>query len=219
MFGISYQGVTQRQAASMHPAALHAIAPAQCPAATFRPYQGGAFLLNVALDMTLTQLVAGDMQRRLRLGQATRAEFEEILQAQHTIQALSSQRPLIEIAPLQKYAPYYTEWLTHPDDDAYWQALVPEALYEQSMVPALTIAGWFDLFLSEDLAYYQQMKQRAGNALARQQQHLIIGPGHTATFRLVSPSETLGRPVRAKRCSPTCSFAGMTTGSKGSTME
>lgn len=198
MFGISYQGVTQRQAAGTHPAALRAIAPAQCPAATFRPYQGGAFLLNVALDMTLTQLVAGDVQRRLRLGQATRAEFEEILQAQHTIQALSSQRPLIEIAPLQKYAPYYIEWLTHADDDAYWHALVPEALYEQSMVPALTIAGWFDLFLSEDLAYYQQMKQRAGSALARQQQHLIIGPWSHGNFQARFSERDFGETGKGK---------------------
>jgi putative CocE/NonD family hydrolase len=183
MFGISYQGVTQQQAASTHPAALQAIAPAQCPAATFRPYQGGAFLLNVALTMTLMQLVAGDVQRRLRLGHATTAEFEEVLQAQHTIQALSHQRPLIEIALLQKYAPYYQEWLTHPDDDAYWQALVPETFYEQNMVPALTIAGWFDLFLTEDLAYYQQMKQRAGSSRARQHQHLIIGPWSHGNFQ------------------------------------
>jgi uncharacterized protein len=198
MFGISYQGVTQRQAASTRPAALQTIAPAQCPAATFRPYQGGAFLLNVALTMTLTQLVAGDVQRRLGQGRATSNECEEILQAERTLQTLYHHRPLSEIAPLQKYAPYYGQWLAHPDDDSYWQALVPETLYEQTMVPALTIAGWFDLFLTEDLTYYQRMKQQAGNELARHQQHLIIGPWSHGNFQSGFPERHFGEAGAAK---------------------
>ncbi|GHO63636.1 X-Pro dipeptidyl-peptidase [Ktedonobacter sp. SOSP1-52] len=198
MFGISYQGVTQRQAAGTQPAALQAIAPAQSPETTFRPYQGGALLLNVVLTMTLTQLIAGDIQRRIGQGRAMTAALEEIIQAQRNMQALYRQRPLIDISPLQQYAPYYVEWLTHPDDDAYWQKLVPEALYEQSMVPALTIAGWFDLFLTEDLAYYRNMKQRAGNALARQQQHLVIGPWSHGNFQSGFPERHFGEASAAK---------------------
>ena len=49
MFGVSYQGLTQWQAAREQPAALRAIAPSQSPGWHVYPYQGGAFLLGVAL--------------------------------------------------------------------------------------------------------------------------------------------------------------------------
>jgi len=43
MFGVSYQGLTQWQAAREQPAALRAIAPSQTPGWHLYPYQGGAF--------------------------------------------------------------------------------------------------------------------------------------------------------------------------------
>jgi putative CocE/NonD family hydrolase len=49
MFGVSYQGLTQWQAARQQPEALQALASAQSPKGALYPYQGGAFLLTVAL--------------------------------------------------------------------------------------------------------------------------------------------------------------------------
>ena len=192
MFGVSYQGLTQWQAASEQPAALQAIASAQSPEGALYPYQGGAFLLTVALGWTITQGVMGEVQRRIGQGQATPAELEEIMQAQNDILALYKRLPLDDMPLLQGRAPYYFDWLAHPTLDEYWRALVPEELYERIAVPALTIAGWYDFFQKEDLEHYQSMKQRGGSALARQQQRLVIGPWSHGNFMWGFPERNYG---------------------------
>jgi len=80
MFGVSYQGLTQWQAAREQPAALRAIAPSQSPGWHVYPYQGGAFLLGVALGWA-TGVAMEEVQRRVGQGRATRAELEEMMQA------------------------------------------------------------------------------------------------------------------------------------------
>jgi len=181
MFGVSYQGLTQWQAAREQPAALRAIAPSQTPGWHFYPYQGGAFLLGVALGWA-AGVAMDEVQRRVGQGRATRAELEEMMQANGDLPALYKRLPLVDLPLLQGRAPYYFDWLAHPIPDAYWQALVLEEFYERVTVPALTISGWYDHFLAKDLESYQSMKQRGGSALARQQQHLVIGPWSHGNF-------------------------------------
>ncbi len=198
MFGVSYQGLTQWQAASEQPAALQAIASAQSPRGTLYPYQGGAFLLSVALGWTITQGVMGEVQRRIDQGWATPAELEEIMQAQNDILTLYKRLPLNDMPLLQGRAPYYFDWLEHPNLDEYWRALVTEEFYERISVPALSIAGWYDFFQKEDLEHYQSMKQRGGSARARQQQRLVIGPWSHGNFMLGFPERNYGAASKAR---------------------
>jgi len=198
MFGVSYQGLTQWQAASEQPAALQAIASAQSPEGALYPYQGGAFLLNVALGWTVTQGIMGEVQRRVDQGRATPAELEEIMQAQHDLMALYQRLPLDDMPLLQGRAPYYFDWLAHPTLDAYWRTLAPEELYERITVPALTIAGWYDFFQKEDLEHYQSMKQRGGSALARKLQRLVIGPWSHGNFMWGFPERNYGAASTAR---------------------
>jgi len=181
MFGVSYQGLTQWQAAREQPAALRAIAPSQSPGWHVYPYQGGAFLLGVALGWA-TDVAMEEVQRRVGQGRATRAELEEMIQASGDLPALFRRLPLVDVPLLQGRAPYYFDWLTHPTLDEYWRTLIQEEFYEQVTVPALTIAGWYDHFQREDLEHYQSMRQRGGSALARSLQHLVIGPWSHGNF-------------------------------------
>jgi len=181
MFGVSYQGLTQWQAAREQPAALRAIAPSQSPGWHVYPYQGGAFLLGVALGWA-TDVAMEEVQRRVGQGRATRAELEEMIQASGDLPALFRRLPLVDVPLLQDRAPYYFDWLTHPTLDEYWRTLIQEEFYEQVTVPALTIAGWYDHFQREDLEHYQSMRQRGGSALARSLQHLVIGPWSHGNF-------------------------------------
>ena len=182
MFGVSYQGLTQWQAARERPAALQAIACAQSPKGALYPYQGGAFLLTVALGWTVTQGIMGEVQRQIGLGQATPADLEEIMHAMNDLLTLYERLPLVDMPLLAGRAPYYFDWLAHPTLDEYWRTLVTKEIYERIAVPALTIAGWYDFFQQEDLEHYQSMKQRGGSALARKFQHLIIGPWSHGNF-------------------------------------
>jgi len=181
MFGVSYQGLTQWQAAREQPAALRAIAPSQSPGWHVYPYQGGAFLLGVALGWA-TDVAMEEVQRRVGQGRATRAELEEMRQASGDLPALFRRLPLVDVPLLQGRAPYYFDWLAHPTLDEYWRTLIQEEFYEQVTVPALTIAGWYDHFQREDLEHYQSMRQQGGSALARSLQHLVIGPWSHGNF-------------------------------------
>jgi putative CocE/NonD family hydrolase len=179
MYGVSYQALTQWQAAGERPEALRAIAPAQAPRGTLYPYQGGAFHLHVAFEWTVTQGVTGDVARQVQLGQATQAELDEIVQAEQKLATLYPRLPLTNQPLIEGRAPYYFDWLAHPTFDAYWQALIPDHFYERITVPALIVAGWYDFFQRDDLTHYRSIRQQAGSDLARQHSRLVIGPwGH-----------------------------------------
>ncbi|HET8840753.1 MAG TPA: CocE/NonD family hydrolase, partial [Ktedonobacteraceae bacterium] len=182
MYGVSYQGMTQWRAAREQPAALRAIAPSQVAGWQLYPYQGGAFLLDTALTWTLQEIATPQVQRQVAQGEATSAEAEEMQQAAANLPALLRHLPLTDMPLLQKQAPYYLNWLAHPTLDAYWQEQLADELHEQVQIPVLTIAGWYDVFLPNDLDFYQRMKQHGGNSLARAQQHLVIGPWSHGNF-------------------------------------
>ncbi len=70
----------------------------------------------------------------------------------------------------------FQTWLQHPTPDAYWDAMVPSAAqYQQLNIPILTITGHFDGDQFGALGYYRQHMQH-GNAAARQNHYLIMGP-------------------------------------------
>ena len=183
MFGVSFQALTQWQAAIAQPAALCALAPSQSPhAGGLHLYQGGAFMLATALTLVLGSFVPDQMRRRLEDGQATSTDMGMLTQALSDFQARFAQLPLVEQPAMRDVAPYYFDWLAHPDQDDYWRTTLSEEAFERVSIPALTIAGWYDLFLRNDLRQHQIMKQRGGSELARRQQHLIIGPWAHGNF-------------------------------------
>ncbi|QBD76977.1 CocE/NonD family hydrolase [Ktedonosporobacter rubrisoli] len=183
MFGVSYQGLTQWQAARAQSAALQAIVPSQSPGWHLNPYQGGAFLLGLTLEWAMNVSLgwAWNDEGELAVRQE-QAETKGIEQANKDLLAPFQRLPLLDQPRLLERAPYYFEWLAHPAHDPYWQNLVSTKFLEDVTVPALTISGWYDPFLTKDLDYYQGMKQRGGSALARAQQHLVIGPWSHGNF-------------------------------------
>jgi putative CocE/NonD family hydrolase len=81
----------------------------------------------------------------------------------------------------------YGEWLAHPDRDDYWQASAIDELYETIDVPALHIAGWYDIFLKGTLENYVGLRNRAASEHARANQRLVVTPwAHT------NPNEIVG---------------------------
>lgn len=177
MFGVSYQGVTQWQAAREQPSALKAIVPAESPAWHVYPYQGGAFLLGMTLGWTLGPALSV-------WSEGAPAEDEEMAtEGQESDSAAGyAALPLLDVPMLRERAPYYIDWLEHPTPDAYWAARTSDAFYEHIAVPTLSIAGWYDFFLADSLKSYQSAKQRGSSELARSQQRLVIGPWSHGNF-------------------------------------
>jgi putative CocE/NonD family hydrolase len=137
---------------------------------------------RTALTLVLGSFVPDQMKRRLENGQATPEDMERLTQALSDFQARFAQLPLAEQPAMRDVAPYYFDWLAHPDLDDYWRNTQSEEAFEHVSIPALTIAGWYDLFLRNDLRQHQIMKQHGGSKLARLQQHLVIGPWSHGNF-------------------------------------
>jgi putative CocE/NonD family hydrolase len=79
-------------------------------------------------------------------------------------------------------APYYLDWLAHPDYDAYWKQWSIEEHFSDIQVPALHIGGWYDIFLAGTLRNYMGIKAHGGTDEARKGQRLLVQIGGHAGF-------------------------------------
>lgn len=77
---------------------------------------------------------------------------------------------------LGRHAQFYTDWIRHPDYDAYWKALNVEEHFEDIGIPVHTHGGWFDIFTQGTQNGYIGVSHHGKTAVARKQSHIVIGP-------------------------------------------
>src|SRR5439155_165738 len=82
----------------------------------------------------------------------------------------------------EQLAPYYLDWLAHPDYDAYWRQWSIEEHFSDIRVPALHIGAWYDIFLAGTLRNYMGIKAHGGTDAARSNQRLLIQIGGHSGF-------------------------------------
>jgi uncharacterized protein len=168
MFGESYVGATQWLAAIAHPPHLVAIQPS-LTASDYHDswvYQGGAF--ELWFDQSWTSILAAETSRSKALKNIPAANWAE--------QLPESGFPVLQLERPVELAPYYFDWLKHPDYDSYWKPLSIEEHYSELPVAACHVAGWYDVFLRGVLRNYMGMRAHAATQWARDHQELIIGP-------------------------------------------
>jgi len=86
---------------------------------------------------------------------------------------------------VESLAPYFLDWVAHPNFDQYWKQLSIEDHFSSITVPALHVAAWYDLFQGGSLRNYQGIKEK-GEGEARQAQHLLIAiGGHAGSGRKI----------------------------------
>jgi putative CocE/NonD family hydrolase len=169
MFGGSYVGATQFLAAIAHPPHLFGIAP-NVTASNYHDgwtYQGGAF--EQWFNQSWASGLSEDTLRRASDRVTTPLQWRSKLSL--------ADYPLRGLPDAKSLAPYYDDWLAHPDYDDYWKALSIEEHYSQIQVAILNIADWYDIFLGGSLRNYQLLKTKAGSEAARKGQRLLIGIG------------------------------------------
>ncbi|HEU4402769.1 MAG TPA: CocE/NonD family hydrolase, partial [Candidatus Polarisedimenticolia bacterium] len=86
--------------------------------------------------------------------------------------------PIRELPVLKGIAPWYYEWLEHPDDGPYWEfADVPKA-HPRITVPALNFSAWYDSNYGPlgATANFNGMRRNGATPEARRGQRLILGP-------------------------------------------
>jgi uncharacterized protein len=169
MFGGSYVGATQYLAAIAKPPHLTGI----CPTVTASnyhdgwTYQGGAFeqWFNESWSAGLAQ----DTMRR-------RGESNNQALAWTKILPLRAY-PVLEAPETESLAPYFTDWLAHPNYDDYWKQWSIEDHYAEIQVPIFGIGAWYDIFLGGTLRNYARLKSKAGTEEARRGQRLSVTVG------------------------------------------
>ena len=189
MWGGSYVGATQMLAAIAHPPHLAGI----CPVVTASnyhenwTYQGGA--LEQWFDQSWGAGLAQDTLNREIRHDTNAMTSREMLPL--TAFPLFNLKPSLNEANLTRtLAPYYLDWLAHPEYDGYWKQWAIDERYESIQVPALTIAAWYDIFQGGSLRNFIGLKAHAGNENARKQQHLLVTiGGHAGGGRLIGDTD------------------------------
>jgi putative CocE/NonD family hydrolase len=173
MFGGSYVGATQMLAAVAHPPHLTAI----CPVVTASnyhdgwTYQGGAFeqwfneswTSGLAQD-SLSRMIERNTNAMNNIWKSPLTEYKLF-----DIPNSTSDSGLIHTL-----APYYADWLAHPEYDAYWKQFSIEEHYPEIQVPIFTVAAWYDIFLGGSLRNYMGVKSHGGTEAARKGQRLLV---------------------------------------------
>ena len=169
MFGGSYVGATQYLAAIAKPPHLAGICP-DVTASNYHDgwtYQGGAFEQWFDESWT-TGLAENTISRREELD-------SDVVRWTPTLPLLSY--PVFETPSATGLAPYFTDWLAHPNYDDYWKQWSIEDHYAQIQVPVFSMGAWYDIFLGGTLRNYVRLKNEAGTEAARRGQWLMIYVG------------------------------------------
>jgi putative CocE/NonD family hydrolase len=175
MYSGSYMGTVQWQAAATGVPALKAIAPMITSMDFYRaPWfsPGGALALECTLGWSLGMAIA-ECSRQLGAGAGDLSELMSLVGWMGNDEWLRA-TPLADKPLVIKYMPWLADVFEHPSRDDFWQDMPIERV-DQIATPALSVAGWYDLFLGESLAGYVAVQQRGGEG-ARGNQQLVIGP-------------------------------------------
>src|SRR6266704_5463763 len=175
-FGLSYPGAVQWLAAMEAPPHLVSIFPAM----TFHTgrhffFFGGGFnhdwmrwiLLNIAPDVRQREGLRGALTEKEAQTEWDRLKWQ-----------WENYLHLRELPVLKEVAPWYYEWLDHPDDGPYWDFADVTRAHPRITTPALNFSAWYDSNYGPlgAIANYNGMRERGATDLARRGQRLTLGP-------------------------------------------
>jgi hypothetical protein len=181
MIGASYVGATQMLAAIARPPHLTAIAP-NMTASNYHDgwtYQGGAFEQWFNQNWT-SQLAQNTLQRVIDANTNALVGAPTLPLANYPVFNFGQLAADAQLTAA--IAPYYLDWLAHPDYDEYWKQWSIEEHFSDIGVPMLQVGGWYDIFNGGTLRDYMGAKAHGSTDAARTQQHLLIEIGGHAGF-------------------------------------
>jgi putative CocE/NonD family hydrolase len=187
--GQSYHGATQNLLPHTCPPHLVCQVPISASAdfhASWVYHTGGVFELGWQVAYTI--FMARNTAERLNLGPAYLERLDRYVApgvnfAQPLTEAWYRHLPLRDWAEwLKDTAPYFADYLTHPDDGPYWEPINLYKLHEKVNTPMLHIGSWYDVFQEGPLGNFTGI-MRHGGARARASQKLLMGPwGHLLPY-------------------------------------
>jgi putative CocE/NonD family hydrolase len=169
MFGGSYVGATQYLAAIAGPPHLAGICP-NYTASNYHDgwtYQGGAFEQWFNESWT-TGLAVNTISRHANSASDAVSWTQKLPLRSY---------PVLKTPLAEELAPYFTDWLAHPNYDEYWKQWSIEDQYAKIQVPVFSLGAWYDIFLGGTLRNYARLKKEAGTEAARHGQRLMVYVG------------------------------------------
>jgi uncharacterized protein len=163
-FGPSYLGIVQWAIATNPPPSLVAMAtPISSSRVREFTYPGGSF----SLQSTLSWLALLASPRR-----DGHARLRDQFRARRRLERGFETLPLgaADVAVTGARVPFYQDWLSRIDDDAYWAPVEFDRHLDTLAVPVTMVTGWYDMFLPAQLKDYQALRA-AGHDV-----QLTVGP-------------------------------------------
>jgi putative CocE/NonD family hydrolase len=194
MYGPSYLGMVQWEAAVTKPPALKAIAPCFTSLDKYGApwYSTGGALSLSCVTWWCAMMYTFDAQRSLGQGVGTIDRLMELGQAMLYPAPLNDVLPTAEVPVLATCGKWWSEWMAHATHDEYWDAVDLRPDLPRVEVPALHIGGWYDLYIGQTVRDFAAARQQAGTDQARAEQRLIIGPWDHLTTTGVYPDRSFG---------------------------
>ncbi len=173
MFGGSYVGATQWLAAASGAPHLACIVPYVTASNYYEEwfYRGGALQLSFVEAWCLDSFSATEL---LRKGKPAQAEKMMNIMDRMDEEAFKF-FPIREIPIFRGNADYFYDWVSHPEQDEYWEKINLENHHNKIGVPAFSIGGWYDIFLQGTINNFSRMKKMGKTADSRKQK-LLLGP-------------------------------------------
>lgn len=174
MYGFSYQGATQLLAAAEQPEGLVCIAPHMTAVDLYHGwfYHQGALRLSSTLGWGIQMLREDARRRGLReASERLEAAWTDIRQQAYCVPYGNHAAAADPSLPQ-----YVRDWFSHREPGDYWSAMDVSTRCDRINVPALHVAGWFDLYSEGSVAGYLSLRAHAGSDFARKHQYLIAGP-------------------------------------------
>jgi uncharacterized protein len=183
MWGASYVGVSQIQTAMAHPPHLAGI----CPMVTGSDYHNGWIYQGGAFEQMFAESWTGGMAQDT-FSRYLAGNTKTVLEKWHS----PGDFDLFNFPPLTanhalsaKIAPYFFDWLAHPNYDEYWKRWSAPDHFAEINVPALHMAAWYDVFQGGSLENYIGLKTHGGPAARAQERLIVIIGGHSGGGRKI----------------------------------
>ncbi|MDF1817995.1 MAG: CocE/NonD family hydrolase [Immundisolibacteraceae bacterium] len=187
-YGLSYMGGTTWMSAATGHDSLRAISPTTAPNSFWRNnfWRGGALQISTLVIWALRTIGPVALFRAGKELPELGARLAELADAVDAFDEIINQRPLDKLAAGHKeddqFIPFLYEVLRHPLPDEWTDKILLNDRHNSVEVPALIIAGWYDLLLGADLEHFAGMQKNGGNEVARNNTRIVIGPWSHAMF-------------------------------------
>ena len=187
-YGLSYMGGNTWLGAASGHEALRAISPTTAPNSFWHNnfWRDGVMQLSTLMTWALRIIGPAALIRSGKELPELMARLTELADANDAFSELVCEQPLNELSAGHKedenFVPFLYEMFKHPVPDAWTDGILLNNRHESVKVPALIIAGWYDMLLGADLEHFDGMKANGGTEQARENTRIIIGPWSHGMF-------------------------------------